>query len=70
MTTNTTATPTSWTGWHRPGPGARWQVIVTADTEDAAFQRLLDFVRGGDKTVLPVGIDPNTKPATIRRRRF
>ena len=60
----------SWTGWHRPDPNSPWRTVVTAATEDAAFQRLLDAVRGGDKTVLQVGQDPNTKPAAMRRRRF
>jgi hypothetical protein len=32
---------------------------VTADSEDEAFDRLLDAVRGGDKIVLPADRRPN-----------
>src|SRR5271166_3793954 len=67
MTLPTSAAPTSWTAWHRPGPGTRWRAIVSAASEDAAFQQLLDAVAGGDKTVLPAGVDPNISPRTIRR---
>ncbi len=60
----------SWIGWHRPDQHSPWRAIAEADTEDAAFQQLLDAVRGGDKTILRVGIDPNNKSASHRRRRF
>ena len=60
---------TGFVGWHRPDKRSPWRAIVEADTEAAAFDQLLDNVPGGDKTVLPAGVDPNDKPATIRRRR-
>lgn len=64
------ATAPTWTGWHRPNRRSPWRAIVTAATETAAFNQLLDRVRGGDKTVLPHGIDPNTTPPATKRRRF
>jgi hypothetical protein len=48
-----------WAGWYRPNSESGWRRIVTADSEDEAFNRLLDIVRGGDKIVLPFGRDPN-----------
>lgn len=60
----------SFVGWHRPWPRARWRPLVQAQTEDAAFRQLLDAVAGGDKTVLPAGVDPNDKPLPVRRRCF
>ncbi|HTU19244.1 MAG TPA: hypothetical protein VMG10_14385 [Gemmataceae bacterium] len=57
-------------GWHRAGKGERWRPLVEAETESDAFSRLLDAAKGGDKTVLPRGVDPNKKPATMKRRRF
>ena len=39
--------------------GSAWRRIVTADSEDEAFNRLLDAVRGGDKVILPAGRSPN-----------
>jgi hypothetical protein len=53
-------------GWHRPGQRSPWVAIVEADTEDAAFQQLLDAVRGGDKAVLPRGVDPNDTTPKMR----
>jgi hypothetical protein len=38
-------------------------LVCQADTEDAALGKLLDAVRGGDKTVLPAGENPNERRA-------
>ncbi len=51
-----------WTGRHRLDPLSPWRAIVTADDETKALNKLLDTVRGGDKCVLPVGVDPNASP--------
>jgi hypothetical protein len=50
----------SWTGWYRPDPGSPWRAVVSGDEETVVFNKLLDTVRGGDKCVLPVGVDPNS----------
>ncbi|MHB1422803.1 MAG: hypothetical protein ACYC3I_06335 [Gemmataceae bacterium] len=64
------ATTTTWIGWHRPDGRSPWSAIVQGDDERAVFRQLLDAVHGGDKCVLAGGVDPNVKPATMRRRRF
>jgi hypothetical protein len=50
-------------GWHRPDKRSAWRLVCQADTEDAALGKLLDAVRGGDKTVLPAGENPNERRA-------
>ena len=47
-------------GWHRNGPGFKWKAILGAETDTECLNKLLDFIRGGDKTVLPLGQNPNT----------
>jgi hypothetical protein len=49
-------------GWFRPPRGV-WEVYCRAPTEAAAWDRLLDLQRSGDKAVLPAGKDPNDRVA-------
>jgi hypothetical protein len=63
MSEQATASPSSFTGWHRAGSGHRWESLVEASTEAAAWQQLLNRAeRGGDVCVLPSGEDPNRGP--------
>jgi hypothetical protein len=48
-----------WIGWARPNRRHKWKRIVADADERRAFNLLLDAVRGGDKIVLPSGVDPN-----------
>lgn len=57
-------------GWHRPDKRSPWRAIVQGDTEADALGKLLDAVSGGDKVVLPAGVDPNDKTPLMCRRRF
>jgi hypothetical protein len=54
-----TETATRWIGWHRPNKRAPWKQASEGDTEDEAFHRLLNAVKGGDKVILKAGEDPN-----------
>ena len=56
-----TNTDVSFIGWYGPDPRSPWCAIVNGDTESEVFNRLLDTVRGGDKNVLPAGVDPNAE---------
>lgn len=67
---NASETTAKWVGWHRRDGRSPWRAIVTAETETAAFNKLLDMIRGGDKCILPAGFDPNSTPPQTRRRRF
>jgi hypothetical protein len=60
--TTTTAT-SGFCGWHRPDKRSPWQLVCQAASEDAALGKLLDAVRGKDKTVLPAGQNPNERRA-------
>lgn len=52
---------TTFVGWHRESPRARW-VALCRGPEDECFALLLLVVAGGDKCVLPSGRSPNDKP--------
>ncbi|HWG41337.1 MAG TPA: hypothetical protein VN688_01025 [Gemmataceae bacterium] len=64
------ATTTLWIGWSRLHPRDPWRRVVEAGDATEALNKLLDAVSGGDKTVLPAGIDPNLTPPAMRRRCF
>jgi hypothetical protein len=56
-------------GWHRPGPGRPWVLLVQGregEGEGPVLDRLLSAVAGGDKFVLPAGQDPNRRQARGR----
>jgi len=65
-----TGTANVFVGWHREDRRSPWRPIVEAESEDGAFRQLLDAARGGDKCILPRGIDPNETAPKARRRRF
>jgi len=54
-------------GWHRAAKGSPWQAVVVAETEDDAWNQLLDLpASNGDKVVLSSDRRPDERP----RRRF
>jgi hypothetical protein len=64
----------TYTGWTRL-PGQSWQAIVTAAVENEVWRQLREHVeqlgpRFVDTYVGPSAVDPNDKPASMRRRRF
>lgn len=60
--------PLLFVGWARPNRRHKWKRIVVEADERRAFNRLLDAVQGGDKVILPFGVDPNdaSPPLTPR----
>jgi hypothetical protein len=55
----------SFTGWYRQTARQPWRAVVRADSADEAWAQLLDHVAGGDKVILPSGLDPDAKPSSL-----
>lgn len=55
-------------GWHRPHPRSPWRAVCHGASADGVLGKLLDCIRGGDKAVLPAGVDPNHASPPARRR--
>ena len=56
--------------WHRAGRKQPWRVVAMVATKPAAARRMFDLMtgRGGDWLVTaPDAVDPNVKPAHLRR---
>jgi hypothetical protein len=64
-----TTTSTGFAGWHRQDHRQPWREVCRAGTEDEAWDSLLDHTAGGDKLILPVGENPNTRPSPLVPRR-
>ena len=70
----TTAAPSgTWTGWIRLNGREQWRAVVTAASESAAWNKLLDypvFCGHVNKTVTPTGSDPNERVSTKGGKRL
>ena len=67
MNTMPTTTPALFAGWARPNRRHKWQRVVTAESEDAAWHALHAYAervaaRTIDLTICRAGVDPNATP--------